>query len=394
MNRRLLPQFVVTLALCVGSAMAAPLTVDNFSFEMPGNGPNGFGGTITSWVDGDGAGTQAGTFNPTATRYPLSGGATDGGNVAFSNGPTISQTLSATYQPNTIYTLEVDVGDRNDTTFPGFDVQLYSGGVLVGSASETHLSVPNGGFATATVSFAASSGFVGNGSPIQILLNSDGGQTNFDNVRVDASAAAAGLGDVLSISVLNPSFEQPLHAPNANSNGVPGWTVAGPSNAGTFFPTASRYPLTGGPTDGNNVAFSNGQTISQVLGDVVEALNAYTLQVDVGDRSDTTFPGFDVELYAGGNLLGSVDETTLTVPDGGFATATIEYFATGDDINLGQNFEIRLTSDGGQTNFDNVRFTAVQTPEPASYCLWVTLGTAFGLLTWRRRRSIQSSITT
>ena len=178
------------------------------------------------------------------------------------------------------------------------------------------------------------------------------------------------MGDVRNISVLNPSFEQPSHAPGGNTNGAPGWTVSGPSNAGTFFPTASRYPVSGGPTDGNNVAFSNGQTISQVLGDVVEALNLYTLQVDVGDRSDATFHGFDVELLRGGNLLGSVDESTLTVPDGGFATATIEYFATGNDINLGQNFEIRLTSDGPQTNFDNVRLTAVQTPEPATLALW------------------------
>ena len=172
MNVRLLPKVVATIILFGGSVFAAPLTVDNFSFELPGNAPNGSGGTIPLWTDGDGAAAGAGTFNPTASRYPLSSGATNGDNVAFSNGPTISQTLSATYQPNTIYTLQVDVGDRNDTSFPGFDVQLYSGGVLVGSASETHVSVPNGGFATATVSFATSSGFVGNGSPVEILLNS------------------------------------------------------------------------------------------------------------------------------------------------------------------------------------------------------------------------------
>ncbi len=387
MNTRITIYVTVILAVACSLSKAAPIAVPNFSFELPGNGPNGFGGTITSWADGDGGGTQAGTFNPTASRYPLTGGATDGDNIAFSNGPFISQTLAATYQPDTVYTLQVDVGDRNDTGFPGFDVQLRAGGIAVGSATAVDVSVPNGGFGTANVSFTASPGFVSNGSPIEIYLDSDGGQTNFDNVRLDASPVTKQPGDQFAISVLNSSFEQPGNGPGGFGGVIPGWTDgdgAG-TQAGTFNPTTSRYPL--GLSDGDDVAFSNSPVISQVLGDVLEADRIYTLEVDVGDRNDTNFPGFDVELLAGGNVLGGVDETSLAVPNGGFATAVVNFEVLPGDPNIGLPLEIRLSTNGGQTNFDNVRLTAIVTPEPASIAIWTGLGLlicAMGLIDRRR----------
>ncbi|MFT5524301.1 MAG: VCBS repeat-containing protein [Pirellulaceae bacterium] len=158
------------------------ITVNNFSFENPGNGPNGFGGNIPDWVDGDGAGTGAGTFNPTTSRYPL--GLSDGDDVAFSNGPSISQVVGANLTAGMRYILQVDVGDRSDSTFPGFDVQLRAGGVVLAGADETTVTVPDGGFGTATVEFIAPVGHAQLGQPLEIFLGSNGGQTNFDNVRL------------------------------------------------------------------------------------------------------------------------------------------------------------------------------------------------------------------
>ena len=49
-----------------------------------------------------------------------------------------------------------------------------------------------------------------------------------------------------------------------------GWTITGAGGAGTFNPDALEYP--GGlVADGQNVAYSNGATISQVLTEPLEA---------------------------------------------------------------------------------------------------------------------------
>ena len=158
------------------------IPVANPSFEDPGHGPGGFSGMIPDWIDGDGGGNQAGTFHPTATRYPL--GLSDGNNVGFSNGPTIRQIVSEILIAGNMYTLFVDVGDRNDTGFPGFDVQLRANGTVLAGVDETSVFVPNGGFGTAMVTFTVPPGHAQLGQPLEIFLDSDGGQTNFDNVRL------------------------------------------------------------------------------------------------------------------------------------------------------------------------------------------------------------------
>ncbi|MFT5526780.1 MAG: hypothetical protein ACI9HK_004760, partial [Pirellulaceae bacterium] len=164
------------------NAVWQPITVNNFSFENPAHVPGGSNGIIPDWVDGDGADAGAGTFDPTASRYPL--GLSDGENVAFSNGPSISQVVGANLTAGQKYRLQVDVGNRNDIVFPGFDLQLRAGGVVLAGADETTVTVPDGGFATATVEFIVPVGHAQLGQPLEIVLDSDGGQTNFDNVRL------------------------------------------------------------------------------------------------------------------------------------------------------------------------------------------------------------------
>lgn len=146
---------------------------------------------------------------------------------------------------------------------------------------------------------------------------------------------------------------------------IPGWTLPpaprteANSNAGTFNPTTGRYPA--GAPEGQNVAYvaSASATVSQVLSAVLEGNTTYTLQVEVGDRADLGFPGYSVQLLAGGNLLAEGDNIDLSPADGTFATLVITFTAAGNDPNLGQSLEIRLNSNGQQTNFDDVRLTAV-----------------------------------
>ena len=78
----------------------------------------------------------------------------------------------------------VDVGDRLDDPSPGYTVSLYAGLNLLASDSSTPL--VSGGWATSEVLFTTP-GSVTPGEALEIVLSSAGGQTDFDNVRLDAT---------------------------------------------------------------------------------------------------------------------------------------------------------------------------------------------------------------
>jgi hypothetical protein len=92
----------------------------------------------------------------------------------------------------------------------------------------------------------------------------------------------------------------------------------------------------------------------------------YTLGAYVGNRFSLNFPGYNIGLYAGGNLLAS---NSVTPPaDGTFAPVTVSY-TSGISVTPGQALEIRLTSLSGfqgQTNFDNITLDAASIPEPSA----------------------------
>ena len=205
--------------------------------------------------------------------------------------------------------------------------------------------------------------------------------------------------DGSTIVVLNPSFEAPSLALGqyTNDGTIPGWVLS-IGSAGVLRPTANQYnggnavggspsdPAVGIP-DGSNVGWSNGGTISQMLTEVLSP-GTYTLLVDIGHRLDTAFPGYAIQLLAGGTLLAQ-DDSTLSLDPGTFATSTVTYTASAGDPLLGQSLEIRLISSDVQMNYDNVRLSVGTSavPEPSSVFM-LGLG-AFGLIgvTIRRRRA-------
>lgn len=183
---------VLTLSSFAAPAKADAVAIQNASFEITnpltsscGTGCNFNAGPIPGWaLTGDG-----GSWQPNAARINLP--LPDGSIVAYSNGGTISQTLTSSIIPDTTYVLTVDVGHRLDaSTSPtgyltNYTIALYAGTTLLNSFSASNGVIPIGEFADETVTFT--SGATVPAGDLTIVLTSVGPQADFDNVRLTAS---------------------------------------------------------------------------------------------------------------------------------------------------------------------------------------------------------------
>ena len=181
-----------------------------------------------------------------------------------------------------------------------------------------------------------------------------------------------------SITILNPSFEDPI-APQQGMTGfytlgvIGNWFNAAASgrDQGVLNPSKSQE-LTGsdifynGPVpDGDQVAYSNGGTIAQTLVEVLRPNTRYTLSAYIGRRKVLAFPNNSIILLAGGTILASSDSVT---PDPGtFLPVTVNYTSgsIGDPL-IGQPLAIYLSSFDVQTNFDMITLDASPIPEPSA----------------------------
>jgi streptogramin lyase len=196
----------------------------------------------------------------------------------------------------------------------------------------------------------------------------------------DGDSLTFSLGTTMTtaVPINNPGFEaQVLGDGGFLTTTLTGWTLSVPSQSGPYNPPAGAYP--GGVVpEGQNVAYSNGGTISQVLTQALVAGTRYTLTVRVGDRLDAAFPGYRVQLLAGGTLL--AEETAQTPANGTFATSTVDYDSMANDPRAGLPLEIRLVSNGIQVNFDDVRLTAETT---VGIVPGMAIDANTGVATWR-----------
>jgi len=189
---RLLASIFCALVLCLclsGGAWGDSVAIQNASFEttspltIPCAGPEtclyNFG-SIPGWsITG-----STGSFEPSSSYFHLP--LPDGSILAFTNGGSISQTLTGiSLLANSTYTLAVDVGRRFDVVAANYSLSLFDGStVLCTTGSVSNASVAAGSFIDATLSCTTGasvppSGFLG------IVLTGDGRQIDFDNVRLD-----------------------------------------------------------------------------------------------------------------------------------------------------------------------------------------------------------------
>lgn len=192
----------LSLSLSLGSAgnaFASPITVNNFSFEnlvLPcAPGPNCFTlGDIPGWTVSSIPSTA--TFKPSTGLGGEFSSIPDGVNVAgvgnAMGGANIFQALSATVQPNTLYTLDVSVGHRADFPFSQYTIDLEAGGTVL--ASDSSLSPASGSFLTDVITFSSGPTPTTLGEQLGIRLSATGlsitdaaAQADFDLVLLDAS---------------------------------------------------------------------------------------------------------------------------------------------------------------------------------------------------------------
>ena len=208
-------------------------------------------------------------------------------------------------------------------------------------------------------------------------------------------AVSGGAAWADGVPVQNASFESAYTLTTScglgcayNNGPIPGWTMTG--SGGSFQPSTTFFnlPLPGGPSD-SIVAYSNGGTISQILGVTVQPDSTYTLSVYVGDRLDGEVANYSIALDDGSTTLCS----TPTASNGAIAPGTFEDVtltcSTGATVAPGA-LTIVLTSAGTQSDFDNVSLNVVQSPEPASYLL-LLIGLGAMVVFFRSRRMRVSS---
>jgi hypothetical protein len=189
MNKKLLVVASV-LALSVGSALAVPITVENFSFELPGVGKPDIA-DVPGWSgEGPGGGGAETDWGPTDGLYTgYCGWDMDIYNLT-------GHTIAA----DEVYTLTIDA--RRTWQGPNITITLYydDGGARMPMGSLLHEFVGGDTTDMEELSVMATAndtpGAIGNYLGIQITSGNPGGDTGwigYDNVRLDVIPEPATL---------------------------------------------------------------------------------------------------------------------------------------------------------------------------------------------------------
>jgi hypothetical protein len=176
--------FVGILALMSCPAWADNIPIQNASFEITnalnislGGGPFNLG-PIPDWNSSG----VAGSWQPNSSRFSS---IPDGSIVAYTNGGSISQTLTGnSVLADTFYTLSVFVGNRMDGFTGNYTISLDAGTTTLCSFSSNSSSIAAGTFADETCTFQSGSTVPAGDLSVVFTSNSPGAQLDVDNVSV------------------------------------------------------------------------------------------------------------------------------------------------------------------------------------------------------------------
>lgn len=191
----------------------------------------------------------------------------------------------------------------------------------------------------------------------------------------------------LTTSIKNPSFEAPTLNDGAFTLTPPtSWNIfdsfgfipqnptSTSSKLNAYNPTKSNY--LGEAPNGQNVGSINliqnpnvaTVGLAQLFDTVIQSNTQYTLSVDIGNPAGssngidlTGFPGYRVLLLAGDEIV-AIDNNSLNIEEGKFATSSVTFTAADGESFIGKNLGVRLinalTGEGKQVDFDDVRLRA------------------------------------
>lgn len=198
--------FVLCLALAGVPAFAdTSIPIQNASFEtisasaVPvscGTGCFYNNGPIPGWtITG-----ATGDWQPSSIYYNLP--LPDGTVVAFSNGGSLSQTLTGvSLQPDSVYTLTVAVGNRlgGYTSSGQYTIQLDAGSTVLATVTGSNSAITPGTFMDVVLTYAAGGTVIP--GDLKIVLIGNASQVNFDNVRASVPEPSS-----LSMAVMGLAF--------------------------------------------------------------------------------------------------------------------------------------------------------------------------------------------
>ncbi len=199
--------------------------------------------------------------------------------------------------------------------------------------------------------------------------------------------AQASFGQVTpcDIQVINRGFEDPVLADEQYSYFIPGWIVMG--DAGAFNPDQKSYP--GGlVVDGSNCGYvsccAGGRTpgiMTQTFPTLLTPNTTYELALDIGQRLETPWANFRLQLIGGSTVL--IDSLIDTPPmPGTFDKRIFQFNCPPLHPAAGTRLQIRMSHEGAiehQANFDALVLTAQSNcvsictqPAPVQTCHGVT----------------------
>jgi hypothetical protein len=188
---------VIMFGMLAGVARADGINVVNASFADTSSMTYSCGGSCT-WNSGPIPGWtitgSGGSYEPGGTTYSSLPG--DSVTVAWSNGGTISQTLSGvSLQPDSTYTYSVYVGQRSDNLVADYSISLDAGTTVLTTLTGSNGSIAPGTFALETLTYTTGN-TVALGD-LGIVLGSDGTQIDFADDSLASSTSAPEPGSLV-----------------------------------------------------------------------------------------------------------------------------------------------------------------------------------------------------
>ena len=209
------------------------------------------------------------------------------------------------------------------------------------------------------------------GSPHSITAVYDGDSTFAGSTSAVLTQCIACSSDMVTIPLVNPSFEIPAVAQGATAGTATGWIASLEGSYGVYNPAAGVYTnvvndMLPTPADGSQVLFIQaGNYLAQFLTNTLAPNQTYTLSGAIGNRGDGfgLAPGDTdyVNLLAGSAIIAQC--TNLPHPNpGGFLPWAVSYTAGASGFPSG-TLQIQLGQQGtGEVHYDNISLTAADPP--------------------------------